>query len=73
MSKEYLGDGVSADFDQDQVILTAEDGEGIISTIYLDARTRDELLRYIGRCEFKKQGREQALADENAGEDQPCD
>ena len=46
ISKQYIGDGVYADFDGYQIVLTAENGVEVLETIYLDSRTFDSLLEY---------------------------
>lgn len=47
--KQYLGDGVYADFDGYQLVLTTWDGIHAVNTIYLDDQTYAALLRYVER------------------------
>lgn len=49
--KEYLGDGVYADYlkDEDVLVLTAENGIVATETIYLDDQTRAALARFLTR------------------------
>lgn len=45
--KQYLGDGVYADYDGYMLILTTEDGENILNTIYLEPEVYVALVRYV--------------------------
>ena len=47
--KQYLGDGVYAEFDQDrgQIVLTAENGIEATDTIYLEAEVYAALQRFV--------------------------
>ena len=45
-NKQYLGDGVYADYDGYMLILTTEDGENILNTIYLEPEVYVALVRY---------------------------
>jgi hypothetical protein len=47
--KDYLGDGVYADFDGFAIILTAENGIAASDTIYLEPGVLDALVRYRER------------------------
>lgn len=44
--KTYLGDGVYANFDGYQIVLTTEDGYSVTNTIYLEPAVYTQLLRY---------------------------
>ncbi len=46
-NKQYLGDGVYADYDGYMLILTTEDGENILNTIYLEPEVYVALTRYV--------------------------
>ena len=46
-NKQYLGDGVYADYDGYMLILTTEDGENILNTIYLEPEVYVALVRYV--------------------------
>lgn len=60
--KEYLGDGVYADFDGFHIVLTANDGDSD-NTIYLDETVMSGLLRYIDYL------KEQIVKQEDQGTD----
>jgi hypothetical protein len=45
--KEYLGDGVYIDFDGFQVVLTAENGISVTSTIYLDQAMIRGIIKFV--------------------------
>jgi hypothetical protein len=45
--KAYLGDGVYADFDGDQIILTTEDGIRETNRIYLDGHVFNYLKKFV--------------------------
>ena len=45
--KEYLGDGVYADFDGYHLVLTTENGIATTNTIYLEPEVTFALRRYI--------------------------
>ena len=47
MSKEYIGDGVYADFDGYQIVLTAENGIEVLNTIYLEPSAWESLKDYV--------------------------
>ena len=46
MNKKYIGDGVYADFNGYEIVLTAEDGTNILNTIYLDPGVLSNLVAY---------------------------
>jgi hypothetical protein len=48
-TKDYLGDGVYAQFDGYHVILTTENGVSITNTIALEPVVIDRLNRYVQR------------------------
>lgn len=47
--KDYLGDGVYADFDGYQLVLTTEHGVRTTNTIYLEPDVYAALMRYAER------------------------
>lgn len=51
--KEYLGDGVYADFDGYNLRLTTEDGEKISNIIYLEPDVYSSLEDYVKRLKDK--------------------
>ena len=59
MNKEYIGDGVYAEYDDYQVILTTENGIKITNRIVLEAEVLDSLDKYIKRTIYKKYGAKQ--------------
>jgi hypothetical protein len=46
MRRRYLGDGVFADFDGYQIVLTAEDGIQVTNRVYLDPGVFAALVKY---------------------------
>jgi hypothetical protein len=48
--KDYLGDGVYADFDGYMIQLTSENGEAVLEEIYLEPQVFAALERYAARC-----------------------
>lgn len=46
-TKEYLGDGVYANWDGYHIVLTAEDGVSVSNTIYLESKVIEALEKYI--------------------------
>ena len=46
MTKQYIGDGVYAEYDGFQIKLTAENGIEVLDTIYLEPRTFENLIEY---------------------------
>jgi hypothetical protein len=46
MKRRYLGDGVFADFDGYQIVLTAEDGIQVTNRVYLEPAVFAALVRY---------------------------
>ena len=54
MNKQYLGDGVYADFDGACVILTTSDGIRELSRIYLDSHVLSSLKKYIERVQAEE-------------------
>ena len=48
-NKDYLGDGVYADFDGFGITLTAENGVTVSDTIYLEPQVLEALNRYAER------------------------
>ena len=44
--RQYLGDGLYADFDGTQVVLTSEDGTRATNTVYLEPGVFDALKRW---------------------------
>ena len=55
ITKEYLGDGVYADYDPsgDQIKLTSEDGIRVQNVIYIDSWVQSKLMHYIKRVGAK--------------------
>ncbi len=49
MTKQYLGDGVYADFDGHHIVLTTENGLDITNTICLEDQVYHSLVRYEAR------------------------
>ena len=51
MKKEYLGDGVYADYDPsaEHIILTTEDSINIPNVIYMDSWVQSKLMHFIKR------------------------
>ncbi len=47
--KEYLGDGVYADFDGEHIVLTAENGTTATDTVYLNREVFEALVGYEKR------------------------
>ena len=60
--KDYLGDGVYADFDGFAFTLTTENGVSVTNTIVLEPMVMSALARYAKRiadvCEAEQQGTE---------------
>jgi hypothetical protein len=44
--RQYLGDGLFADFDGFQIVLTAEDGARATNTVYLEPSVYEALKRW---------------------------
>jgi hypothetical protein len=57
-TKEYLGDGVYAEFDGYQVVLTTENGVTVTSTIYLEPLVIIAFTKYLERLPSKIQSYE---------------
>lgn len=51
IKKEYIGDGVYANFDGFNIVLTAENGICATDTIYLEPSVLEALNRYAKRIE----------------------
>ena len=47
--KEYLGDGVYAEWTESHIILSTFNGVNSTNTIFLDSQTLEEFLEYISR------------------------
>lgn len=47
IQKEYLGDRVYVEFAGEQIILTTEDGERILNTIYLELKVYAALTKFV--------------------------
>ena len=62
--KTYLGDGLYADYDGYQIVLTAENGLGVTNTVYLEPDVYTALVRYHEGL-VDAQLRAQALAFED--------
>jgi len=47
--KEYLGDGVYAEYDHsaEHIILTSEDGVSVQNVIYMDSLVQSKLMHFI--------------------------
>ena len=56
--KQYIGDGVYAEMDQerDRLVLTTENGISASNTIYLEPEVWDALQLYVRRFEAKPDG-----------------
>lgn len=52
-NKEYIGDGVYADFDGYQITLTAENGIQATDTIYLEPHIWVRLQKYVEQLKVK--------------------
>lgn len=59
MNKTYLGDGVYAEADDDElsVTLTTENGIEITNTIYLEAEVLDALNQFVRKWIYKRQSK----------------
>ena len=55
MPKLYLGDGVYADHNSFQVILTTENGENVKNRIYLNDCVLEALMDYIRRYQQERE------------------
>lgn len=55
MNKQYIGDGVYAEYDNYSVILTAENGIRVTNRIVLEAEVLDNLNRYLQEMFLKNQ------------------
>jgi hypothetical protein len=44
--KQYLGDGVYADYDNQQIVLTTDNGYGPFNTIYMESEVLEALDNY---------------------------
>lgn len=44
--KEYLGDGVYAEFEDGMIKVTTEDGISVTNTVYLERSVYDALIRF---------------------------
>jgi hypothetical protein len=53
-TKQYIGDGVYADFDGYYLVLTSENGLRVLNTIYIEPEVLQELEAYIDRLIKKK-------------------
>jgi hypothetical protein len=51
--KVYLGDGVYADFDGFNLVLTTENGISVQNTIYLEPQVFNHLLLYVDRLRLE--------------------
>lgn len=47
--KDYLGDGLYADFDGYQLVLTSENGIAVLDRVCLEPNVYAALLRYVER------------------------
>lgn len=54
MKKEYLGDGVYAEFDGYSIVLTTEDGISATNTIVLEPEVYTHLFDYVQRLKAMK-------------------
>lgn len=57
--KEYLGDGLYADYDGEHIVLTAENGITATDTVYLNREVFEALLSFEKRL---REGNEDAKA-----------
>jgi hypothetical protein len=55
MDKLYLGDGVYAEWRDNQLILTTEDGISVSNTIYLDVYVLDALITALKRAKVLRE------------------
>lgn len=53
--KAYLGDGLYADYDGYQIVLTAENGLCTTHTVYLDPSVYQALIRYVDAMKIANQ------------------
>ena len=53
-TKQYIGDGVYADFDGYYLVLTSENGLRVLNTIYIEPEVLQELEAYVDRLIKKK-------------------
>lgn len=49
--KQYLGDGLYADYDGYHIVLTAENGISASDTVYLDPQVYTALMAYVERLQ----------------------
>ena len=49
MSKEYIGDGLYAEFDGYGVTVTSEDGISVLDRVYFEPEVLDGLNNYVAR------------------------
>lgn len=52
--KEYLGDGLYADFDGFQITLSAENGITATDTVYLEPHVLQNFLEYVEKLKTKE-------------------
>lgn len=52
-NKEYLGDGVYAEFNEDLIKLTAKNGVRILNIIYLEPSVMDALIAFSNKFREK--------------------
>ena len=50
MNKQYIGDSVYVEIENDMIKLTTENGLGATNTIYLEWQVFNELTIYCARC-----------------------
>jgi len=53
-NKTYLGDGLYADFDSWQIVLTAEDGDRVTNKVFMEPEVATSFLRFIEKVWKKK-------------------
>lgn len=68
MAKDYLGDGVYVDIQNDMLKLTTEDGISVLNTIYLEPFVYDALVRYVQREYQRHSIRSLETSEARAGE-----
>ena len=54
MVKEYLGDGLYADYDGYHIVLTAENGVQVLETVYLDPDVWRALKAYAAKIYLER-------------------
>lgn len=68
MAKEYIGDGVYADFGTGLLLVTTEDGVSVQNKIYFEPEVWAALTNYVAREIAARDNAREAVARDNVNE-----